>query len=510
MDGNLTRRRWIRAGAAGVLPTLFARRKKPNVVVCLCDQLRAFEVGCYGNRVVRTPAIDRLAQEGFRFHTAVTNAPVCTPARSVLLSGQYTRAGTGELGNYADDPPAERRVRLTAPTLPELFRQHGYQTAVIGKWHIHPDPFLLGFEKAIYPASIWEHHYEREYWQAEHNRTGLSSRDGRKVLVREFGPAFLSTRVRDYLRDHSDRPFFLYYNIELPHMPLGPGNMPEKYWRMYRPEDIPLRPNVWRDSKLAHDERWFTTYLVWDYAFRRDAEGRSTGAPPFAPGFNLRDLAAYYYGAVTATDDLVGELMQGISENGLEENTIVVFLSDHGENLGSHHRFNKGLLIEESIRIPLIVRWPGRLKPSSNEEHVASTVDIMPTLLDLCGIGVPGHVQGRSLRPLLERRRTSLDGNFAFIETPSFQIGIRTPRHLYGITLRRPERVLSDSRLYYTVGDRGKGKPAISDDRFQFFDLKEDPYEMNNLAGTDQQADTAAGLRQRLVEWHRATPWLVV
>src|SRR5512133_2327311 len=136
-------------------------RERPNVVVCVCDQLRAFEVGCYGNPVIRTPNIDALAREGVRFQQAVTNNPVCMPARSCLLSGQYSRTCMGELGNhvefdaqgraYLPEYPSPRRTQLPGRTLAEQFRASGYETALIGKWHVKPAPLLVGFEHAVFP-----------------------------------------------------------------------------------------------------------------------------------------------------------------------------------------------------------------------------------------------------------------------------------------------------------------------------------------------------------------------
>ncbi len=178
--------------------------------------------------------------------------------------------------------------------------------------------------------------------------------------------------------------------------------------------------------------------------------------------------------------------MANLEAHGLAEDTIVVFASDHGDNLGSHHAFNKGLLIEESIRVPLIF-WGG-LAPQANTAQVAQLIDIMPTLLDQCGAEVPNTVQGRALGPILRGERETLDKNGAFIETSQGAVGLRTPDHLYGMQLEKDLRTI-----------RNSGKCL--------YDLAADPYEQRNLAG-DANPGLEADFAQQLEQWNAQTPWL--
>ena len=178
--------------------------------------------------------------------------------------------------------------------------------------------------------------------------------------------------------------------------------------------------------------------------------------------------------------------MANLEAHRLAEDTIVVFASDHGDNLGSHHAFNKGLLIEESIRVPLIF-WGG-LEPQANTAQVAQRIDIMPTLLEQCGAEVPDTVQGRALGPILRGERETLDKNGAFIETSQGAIGLRTPDHLYGMQLEKDLR-------------------TISDDGKCLYDLNADPYELHNLMGS-ADSGLESELRQRLQTWNAQTPWL--
>jgi arylsulfatase A-like enzyme len=455
--------------------------KQPNVIVCMCDQLRAFEVGCYGNPVIRTPHIDRLAREGVRFETAVTNNPVCMPARSCLLSGQYSRTCMGELGNTVEkdeqgrvimpEYPASRRVQLPGPTLAEQLKLAGYETALIGKWHVHPAPGLVGFDTAIYP-------------RVHHRYTGQTfvHNTGEGAVVDGYSLDYEAQRVAEYLGTPHERPFFLFYNISPPHMPVS--DAPEKYRRMYSPDEVPLRPNAWGDGRLAYDENWFKIYL-WDFLYYQEHLPYTRQLPP---GFDLRHLAALYYGMTTWVDDMMGRMMAALQANGLTEETLVIFVSDHGDNLGSHQRFNKEALFEESIRIPLIFHAPGRVQPHVDQSHIAQLIDVMPTLLDLCGAEAPAGMQGHSLAALLTGAGQAAAPDEAYIETSGGQIGVRTATHLYGLQLNADWQP-----------DAGPG---------WFYDLREDPYEMHNLAGSDSQAALAGGLRARLLEWHHHTPWM--
>jgi len=462
-----------------------ANPDKPNVIVVLCDQLRSFEVGCYGNDVIRTPHIDRLAAQGVRFEHAVSNNPVCMPARSCLLSGQYSRTCQGFLNNYSGtlpdgttgmpEYPEDERRFLLDPTLPDQLKVAGYETRLIGKWHVQPSPPRVGFDHSLYPR-VHHRHTGQVFVEGDPPDRWLD--DGSEGDVIEgFSVDHEATAVRDFLdRTDTDRPFFLYYNISPPHMPLD--DAPEEYLRMYSPDEIPIRDNVWRDDgQLPVDERWFRIYL-WDFLFYQEQQPHTGRLPD---GFTLRHLIALYYGLTTWVDDQIGRLLEGLRANGLDENTIVVFLSDHGDNLGSHGAFNKGRLIEESIRVPMIWWAPGRFAPSVREREVASLIDVMPTILDLVGGETPDTTQGRSLAQAL--LGTGPGPDHAFIETSTGEIGLRTRTHLRGLQL-------------------GDDRRQITHDPGCLFDLTSDPCELTNLA----TAAPDPKLEQRLRDWHADTP----
>ncbi|WP_422001467.1 sulfatase-like hydrolase/transferase [Reyranella sp.] len=450
--------------------------KPPNVVVVLCDQLRSFAVGSWGNAFVRTPHIDALASTGYRFELGVTNCPACTPARSTLLAGQHARTCVGSRINEMQPNGTilgrDDRAKFPDTTLAEAFRNLGYRTAQIGKWHVDTRPSRLGFERSLIVRNTY-------------SKGDFIRDEGEPFGVPGFTADYELAEARRFFSEARTEPFFLFYNILSPHMPLL--DVPYRYSRLYDPARVPLRDNVTRNGRLPADERWFQIYM-WE-TFHDQASRPVTATA--MPDFTIRDLTALYYGSVTWTDDLLGELMASLRENGLENDTIVVFASDHGDMLGSHHLWDKGQVAEEAIRIPIVYRWPGGIRPGASRTRLTSLMDVMPTLLDLCGGAIPGHVQGRSQARLLRGAPDEDDpeDNVAVIESPLRELAIRTPTHLYAVAMAEDDS-------------------GVESDAYLFFDLRDDPFQRRNLVRTNEQAGLARTLRDRLVQWDRTTPRL--
>jgi len=459
-------------------------REKPNIILCTADQLRPFALGCYGNDFARTPNVDRLASQGVRFETAVTNFPVCMAARSVLLSGQYNRTCTGGIGNVAypgkpgdhnmPEYPEYGRPHLPDPTLAEGLRDLGYHTAVIGKWHIHSWPHEIGFDEYLIPRV---HHC--------HSGQAFTRNGGPEIVPPGFSVDYEADQVATFLAEQAaeDKPFFLYYNISIPHCPVA--DAPKHYLTMYDPAEVPLRPNVDPDKTLKDQDHWFKVY-------RYDFRYYNLGLPytqTLPDGYSLRHLTAEYYGLTTWMDDTFGRLLTSLEANRLAEDTLIVFTADHGDNLGSHGLVQKGGPTEESARIPLIVRWPGKLSEGRVvSDQVGSLVDVAPTLLSLAGGAAGAHMHGEDLSTMILGQRDCSNRQWAFIETAA-GVGVRTLSHLYYLPWEGPERRLLE-------------KPS------HFFDMTVDPYQMENLAGKNMQLNVAFGLDASLRAFHERYPFL--
>lgn len=457
---------------------------RPNILICTCDQLRPHAMGCYGDEFIKTPNLDRMAGEGVRFETAITNFPICMAARSVLMSGQYNRTCTDGVGNvsypggegqcFFPQYPDPGRPHLKDPTLAEALHDVGYHTATIGKWHIHSWPHDIGFDYYLIPRV-----------NHAHTAQPFTENGGPEFVPEGYSVDYEVEQVDKFLQGQrdSDRPFFLYYNISPPHCPLA--DAPEKYLTMYDQAEVPIRPNVNLDEPLKNQEHWFRIYR-WDYRYYNHHLPYTMEIPE---GYDLKTLTAEYYGLVTWVDDTVGRMLNSLESNGLAENTIVIFTSDHGDNLGSHGLVQKNSPNDESLCIPLLLRWPTGMDCSKViKGQVGSLVDLMSTLLDFAGLQIPNHIHGQSLAPLINGDCQRLERDYSIGET-TFGTVIRTPSHTYFLPYSGDSRELAE-------------QPT------QFYNSLKDPYQFNNLAGTDNESDVAKELDSILREWDRTTPWM--
>lgn len=418
---------------------------RPNIVIVLADQWRAQALGYSGDVNVKTPHLDTLRQQSVSFTNAVASVPVCCPARASLLTG--TRALSH--GVFLNDVPLDPE----AASLPMLLREAGYETAYIGKWH------LDGHGRSAFIPVERRHGFT--YWKAlecthNYNRSAYYG-DGPEKQFWEGYDAIAQTRdAQRYLRTHAEnsrKPFFLFLAWGPPHDPYQTA--PERFRALYNPEKLQIRANV--------------------------PEGNAK---------NARTALAGYYAHCTALDDCMGELLRTLQETGLEDNTILIFTSDHGDLLGSHGGFNKQQPYDESIRVPLLIRWPRGLGRSARQLNpVFSTEDLMPTVLGLCRLPVPGSVEGIDYSGLLQGGGDPSDGSTLISCIAPFgqwerrhggreYRGIRTTRYTYVRDLSGP---------------------------WLLFDNQADPFQTNNLVNAANVADLRKKLEAILAGKLKAT-----
>lgn len=422
-------------------------RRPPNVLLIVPDQLRAQSLGCMGCSDIRTPNIDKLASEGVLFKNTFANTPVCCPARAILLTGKYAHKN----GMKAND----LRLRESETTIAEILAARGYRTGFIGKWHLDGGVRLPGFV----PPGPRRQGFD--YWAAsecshEHFKPRYFLDDPRPIVENRFETEVWTDRAIEFLRSTEDRPFFLVVAPGPPHDPYG---APEAYMKEYENLEPKLGP---------------------DYV-------------PGIRGAGIKEIRAYY-AAITAVDSAIGRLIGALAELDLAENTIVVVTSDHGDMLGSHGMRLKRKPYEESIRVPGIVRYPAKAKPGRVSRALWSHVDFAPTLLKLCGVDVPGDMQGADLSAEIAGS-PALNGGSAVRGTPEsvfFQIflpfagdgtpgawrGVRTERHMYA-------RTEKSSWLLY--------------------DLENDPYELKNLVDDPASTNIKERMDKILIDTMRRT-----
>ncbi len=419
-----------------------------NILMIMVDQLAAPALACYGHPLVKTPHLDKLAAAGVVFENAYCDSPLCAPSRFSMMTGRLP----SEIGAYDN----AAHFSADSPTLAHYLRTAGYQTCLAGKMHFVGPDQLHGFEERlttdIYPADYgwvpdWENPGVRPSWY--HNmlsvvQAGLCVRSNQLDFDEEV--AFQTLRqIGRLARRDRDRPWFLLTSFTHPHDPFA---IPRAYWDRYDHEDIdlPVVPQLTYEQLDPHSRRLYHVSAMYDYAQTNERIRRARHA---------------YYGMISYIDDKVGQILQAIEESDQREDTVVLFLSDHGEMLGERGMWYKMSFFEWSARVPLILHAPGRFSPGRVATPV-SLVDILPTLAEIAGGGRgPEYVdpiEGSSLLALAS--------------------GIEQDRSVYGEMLG--EGALAPLLMIR----RGQYKYIYSEpDPEQLYDLEADPNELHNLAG---------------------------
>lgn len=392
--------------------------KRPNVLVVYADQMRYDCMGAAGNPVIKTPHLDSLATQSVFFEHAYTSFPLCCPFRASFMTGMYAHSN----GMYANHYP----IPLGQQWLADRFNDAGYLTGYVGKWHLNggakfdfvPADYRCGFQRFI--GFSRGHMYFNHIFYRDDDPTPRTTT--------RYEPDAQTDHLIEIMEDarERERPFFAMINYGLPHPPL---HMPDYYRELHEPTQVPVRANT-----PQHEEA------------------------------RARDFLARYYGLCTSVDDNLGRLLAWIEEAGLTEDTLVMFLSDHGEMAREFGRSGKKVYHEASMHVPYIVRWPAGIEPGRRVSTIVDpAVDSYRTLLELCGIEPPAGVQGQSLAPLMVGKG-GIGREYVFYEILKEAEG--PERHPV------PERGIRTREWLYV---RSVDGPMV------LFDLKNDPLEMNNL-----------------------------
>lgn len=439
---------------------------KPNIVLILCDQLRADVLGCYGSTVVETPNIDRLAASGVCFDRAYSQTPVCIPARHALISGKNAFE-LGMLENTAKHP------KPFVPLAP-LIRDRGYSTSAVGKMHFIPTREHFGFDRMRLSEGVPRHFFDDEYIQFLWNA-------GYKDIVEPYGPrsekyyvplvsklpeevhgsTWTADQAIDVIRKNRDRPFFLYAGFFKPHPPFDPC---PPYDTMYPPDEIP-EPTAMEGDKDPIDRM-----IPYQNGYKVGGTGRLTSA-------EVQKIRSYYYGTVTQLDKHIGRVLDALEAEGQRDNTIVILTADHGEMLGDHHGFGKRCYYEASARIPFIVSWPQRFPQGEHRQQFAILPDIYTTLVEAVGGQVPEGITGMDLAP------AAMDPEAAGRDRVIAEYGT-------GINLKFMLRWGDMKYIYHTNGGQE-----------ELFDLAADPDEFDNTAAANPAV--CQDCRQQLVAYYQ-------
>jgi arylsulfatase A-like enzyme len=415
---------------------------KPNVVYILTDQWRAKATGYNGDPNAITPNIDKLAAESINFANAIGTSPVCTPARATFLSGRFPTT-TGVFMNDVSLSPDEKSIG-------KAFKAGGYDTAYIGKWHVD------GHGRASYIPP--ERRQGFDYWkvlECTHDYQSSQYYDNNDPEIKTWPgyDAFAQTNdAQTYIKEHTNtnNPFFLVLSLGPPHFPHH--NAPEKYQKMTSPDTVTFSPNT------TFDDPEVEAYT------RKEAAG--------------------YYAHIAALDTCIHDLNETIRIQGLEENTILIFASDHGEMMGAHNKspYTKQIFWDESCHVPFLLRYPPLTESCVHKKNMTplGTVDIMPTLLGLCGLDIPEMVEGVDLSACVRDHVELEDHTALYMSISPFSNRNYLDPAYRAIRTNRYTFVRTNENVEY------------------LFDDVEDPYQLNNLANTPEAADLQNQLSQKL------------
>jgi arylsulfatase A-like enzyme len=447
---------------------------RPNIVLIMADQWRGDCLSIDGHPVVHTPYLDQLATRGARFTNAYTACPTCIPSRASLFTGLTPRSH-GRVG-YHDGVPWDYEVTLAGE-----FTRHGYQTQAVGKMHVYPERSQLGFQNVILHDGFlhFARRQNRNIGMVDDYVPWLRERAGcdadyfdhgvncNSVVARPWDKDeslhptnYVVTQSIDFLRRRDPRkPFFLFMSFHRPHPPYDP---PEWAFDQYVNRQMPAPPvGDWVD-------------FLAPYVNSHDPESFAGEFDPHV----LQRARAGYYGHMSHIDHQINRFLETLSDYDLHQNTVVCFVSDHGEMMGDHHLYRKGYAYEGSAHVPLILFGPPELGIQRHSVHsqVVELRDLMPTLLDCAGLPIPNGLEGHSFLPLANGE------------------GAEWRPYLHG-----EHTILGQSMQWLTDGHE-KYIWLSGSGREQFFDLDEDPQELHDLGADPASAERVAQWRSRLVE----------
>lgn len=457
--------------------------KRPNIVFIMSDDHASHAMSCYGSRINRTPHLDRIAKEGMRFENAFCTNSICAPCRAVILTGKYSHLNSVKDNNDQFDGSQQ--------TFPKLLQQAGYQTAMIGKWHLKTDP--TGFD----------------YWnvlpgQGDYYNPVMIEMGQRKKYT-GYVTDLITDRCLEWLRGRdSEKPFCLMFQHKAPHRRWEPG---PDHLTMYDDRTIPEPETLFDDysgrgraakeqdmsiekTMTAHDlkltpmknltdeqkARWDAAYGPKNEAFEKaNLQGKDLVR------WKYQRYIKDYLRCIASVDDNVGRLLDYLDESGLTNDTVVIYTSDQGFYLGEHGWFDKRFMYEESLRMPLVVRYPREIRPGSVSDDIVLNLDFAETFLDYAGAPVPEDMQGRSMRSILSGK-TPVDWRrsmyYHYYEYPA----VHSVKRHYGV---RTDRF----KLIHFYNDI---------DEWELYDLEKDPQEMRSVIDDPQYADNVAELKAEL------------
>ena len=429
---------------------------RPNIVCIVGEGLRWDEFSSAGHKLLHTPNMDRIAREGCTFRNGFVVNALCLPSRATMLTGLYSHT-TGAVSNV------EGKIPPRFPLVSDLLQQAGYQTAFLGKSHI---------EGALMEHK-WDYYFgfvgQADYYRPRITEGVRGNYGPAKLYEGEYVDTLLTRKAVEWLKQERTAPFCLFLWFYAPHAPF------------YRPKDLVNDFNGVPIPKPATFDEDLNGYPGKPRAVA-DADNKIGFSEVFSDDpRSLEELVKNHYVGVEDNDRNVGAVWQELDRQNITANTAFLLSSDHGFFLGEHHLYDKRLMYEPSIRVPMMVRYPGHVKPGAKSAEMVLNLDMAPTLLDIAGLPVPVEMQGKSMLPLAEGKPEVAwrkDWLYEYYEYPGFENvrpcrGVRTDRYKFIHFFSEPQE-------------------------FELYDLQKDPDEKDNLYGKAGYEELTAHLKERL------------
>ena len=458
-------------------------KQKPNIVYIMTDDHASHAMSCYGGNINLTPNLDRIANEGMLFQNSFCTNSICAPCRAVVLTGKFNH-----LNGVIDNG---KRFDGSQQTFPKLLQQTGYQTAMIGKWHLKSEPTGFDYWNVLPGQGLYYNPVLIEMGQRE-KHTGYVT-----DIITDFALNFLKNRDKT-------KPFCLMFHHKAPHRNWQPG---PKYLNLYDNVNIPEPDNLFDDyanrGRAAKEQDMSIEKTLnnndlklvpprnltaeqkhaWDEAYgpKNEAFRKANLTGKDLIRWKYQRYMKDYLRCIASVDENVGRLLDFLDRENLTKNTIVVYTSDQGFYLGDHGWFDKRFIYEESMRMPLLVRYPQEIKQGLVSNALVQNLDFAPTFLDYAGVKVPSDMQGRSLRPILKGktpRNWRKSVYYHYYEYPA----VHSVKRHYGLRTDRYKLV----HFYYDI------------DEWELYDLMKDPREMNNVYDDPTYAKVVKDLHDEL------------
>ncbi len=477
-------------------------KQRPNIIYIMSDDHAATAISAYGKSINRTPNIDRIADEGMIFTQSFCTNALCGPSRAVLLTGKYNHIN-GQIDNVVTFDGSQE-------TFPKILQKNNYQTAMIGKWHLKSNP--TGFD----------------YWSILHGQGSYYNPDfiemGNNKRYKGYVTDIITEKSIDWIENRdTTKPFCLLMHHKAPHGNWMPAlnhindfdsteiPVPFNYFDDFKNRGTAAksaRMSIWKDLFLGHDlkltkginsseiindidlwafermdstqkKAWYKAYLKKNNEFyEKNPQDRKLAL------WKFRRFIQDYLGTIQSVDESVGQLLDYLDKKGLAENTIVIYTSDQGFYLGEHGWYDKRFMYEESLKIPLLVRYPKEIPKAQSSDAMVLNLDFAPTILDFAGIEIPKSMQGESFREILKSKKSKSwrkEMYYHYYEYPRSEHNVK--RH-YGIRTKDFKLI----HFYYDI------------DEWELYDLKNDPNEMNNIYDNPEYSDKIKELKLKLKE----------